>query len=321
MTAATDPSMRPASVIVPAFNREACIQRAVRSALLQTYPIKEVLVVDDGSTDRTCEVVAGLDDPRIRIIRMNSNSGAPAARNQGLDEARGEYVALLDSDDEWDPMYLESVVRCFPTGSAMMVSGFRVRVDNQLRTGLPTFSRRNPSRSLLRLRHGVVSTSTFVLSRPLVESGLRFDVDMPALQDLDFAMRAARRGALYRCSSVRVTRHVGPGPRIFSGRRPLEARLRLISNWRTQLEGDALAFDRQRRRVLLAAAPLSSADLDSALQLCAEGHGLFGVLARGIGRRHPAAFVKVTSLWVTVESFRPRMMWIRLNDVLRTRAQ
>jgi glycosyltransferase involved in cell wall biosynthesis len=93
------------SVIIPTYNRARCIERAVRSVQNQTFRDFEVLVCDDGSTDATCEVVASsqANDSRIRLLRLAVNQGAGAARNRGMREARGEYIAFLDSDDEWLP--------------------------------------------------------------------------------------------------------------------------------------------------------------------------------------------------------------------------
>lgn len=89
------------SVILPTFNRAATLGRSVRSVLSQTYTDIEVLVVDDGSRDNTAEVMAAFDDPRIRYLPQSENRGASAARNVGLREARGEFIAFQDSDDEW----------------------------------------------------------------------------------------------------------------------------------------------------------------------------------------------------------------------------
>ena len=87
------------SVIIPAWNAEASIGRAIGSALAQRNAPLEVIVVDDASTDRTAEIVAGIDDPRVRLIRLAENQGPGGARNAALDAVRGRWVAVLDSDD------------------------------------------------------------------------------------------------------------------------------------------------------------------------------------------------------------------------------
>lgn len=95
------------SIIIPTYNRADTLPRAIDSVLGQSYDNLELIIVDDGSTDNTKEVVKSYDDPRIRYIKLEKNSGAPVARNRGVDEAGGDYIAYLDSDDEFLPDRLE----------------------------------------------------------------------------------------------------------------------------------------------------------------------------------------------------------------------
>lgn len=94
------------TVFIPVYNRERYVAEAIDSVLAQTFPDFELLVVDDGSTDATRTVVAAYDDPRVRLVCNERNLGIPATRNRGLAEARGEYIALLDSDDWCYPQRL-----------------------------------------------------------------------------------------------------------------------------------------------------------------------------------------------------------------------
>lgn len=94
------------STVIPTYNRREELTRAIDSALAQTYGNQEVLVVDDGSTDGTAQMLAQRYSDRVRCI-CRPNGGVSSARNQGMREARGEFIALLDSDDEWLPMKLE----------------------------------------------------------------------------------------------------------------------------------------------------------------------------------------------------------------------
>jgi GT2 family glycosyltransferase len=101
------------SVVVPTYNRAYCLRRTIDSALSQTYPEIEVIVVDDGSSDGTAELMRaayGCDD-RVRYFSQ-PNRGVAAARNRGIGLARGKYIGFLDSDDTWKPWKLQVQVAC-----------------------------------------------------------------------------------------------------------------------------------------------------------------------------------------------------------------
>jgi glycosyltransferase involved in cell wall biosynthesis len=99
--------MKPVDVIIPLYNKERTILRAVRSVQRQTYPHWRLIVVDDGSTDLGPQRVSELNDPRIVLIRQ-SNQGPGAARNRGIEAAQAPYLAFLDADDQWYPEYLQN---------------------------------------------------------------------------------------------------------------------------------------------------------------------------------------------------------------------
>ena len=91
------------TVLIPAYNAAETIQRAVDSALAQTYRNYEVVVVDDGSRDTTADIVTTLYGDRVRLLCLTSNQGESAAMNEGIAAAEGELIAFLDADDEWLP--------------------------------------------------------------------------------------------------------------------------------------------------------------------------------------------------------------------------
>jgi glycosyltransferase involved in cell wall biosynthesis len=131
------------SIIMPLFNKEKEVSRAVQSVLNQTVWDFELLVVNDGSTDKGPYVVRGIGDPRIRLIEQG-NSGVSAARNRGIQEARGGIVAFLDADDEWMPDFLETILRLkqnYPSCSVFATNYTYRDVDGSF---IPTVFRGGP---------------------------------------------------------------------------------------------------------------------------------------------------------------------------------
>lgn len=102
--------MESVSVIIPLYNKEKHIRRALESVLSQTVQEFEIIVVNDGSTDKGSNIVLEFNDPRIHLINQ-PNKGVSAARNRGINEARYELVAFLDADDAWKPDFLETILR------------------------------------------------------------------------------------------------------------------------------------------------------------------------------------------------------------------
>lgn len=98
------------SIIIPLFNKEKLIAKTLQSVFDQTFADYEIIMVNDGSTDGSESVVRSFKDSRIRLINQ-PNAGVSAARNRGIAEAKGEYVAFLDADDTWLPDYLEKQVK------------------------------------------------------------------------------------------------------------------------------------------------------------------------------------------------------------------
>lgn len=96
------------SVIIPLYNKCADIGATIASALAQSYPPHEIVVVDDGSTDGSGDVVRSIDSPLVRLITQ-TNGGECAARNRAMAEATGDWFALLDADDQWEPDYLKTI--------------------------------------------------------------------------------------------------------------------------------------------------------------------------------------------------------------------
>ena len=122
------------SIVIPTYNRTSILPRTIKSVLEQTQQNFEIWVVDDGSTEDIDSVLKALHDARIRYLRLPQHTNANVARNAGIRAAKGEYIAMLDSDDEWLPQHLERRLQKIAEwgcdgihGSFILQDGFRPR--------------------------------------------------------------------------------------------------------------------------------------------------------------------------------------------------
>jgi teichuronic acid biosynthesis glycosyltransferase TuaG len=182
------------SVIIPTWNRATTIGAAVRSALAQTVRPLEVLVCDDGSTDGSEEAVRAISDPRVRWV-PGDRGGRPAIpRNRGIREARGDWLAFLDSDDVWFPEKLErqigaaNVLRC----GAVCSNAFRVVPDGGI--GGELLAWRSPRVTFGDLvRENQVICSSALVERTLLEKagGFPEDPQLKAIEDYALWLKIA----------------------------------------------------------------------------------------------------------------------------------
>ena len=122
------------SIITPVYNGAEFLDRSIKSVLAQTYANWELLLIDDGSVDNSIQVIQNyIDDDRIKLIKNKINSGIPLTRNKGIEQAEGEYIALLDQDDEWFPEKLEKQIDQFKKldkSFGLVYSNIEVRYDD-----------------------------------------------------------------------------------------------------------------------------------------------------------------------------------------------
>lgn len=187
------------SVIIPTYNRERMILRAVRSVLDQTYKNIELIVVDDGSSDRTVEVLKTVDDPRFRFIQTDRNRGACAARNLGVEAARGDFIAFQDSDDVWHLDKLEKQMNALTLHHADIVF-----CSIKLSTSDGTPGRDFPGTSLCsglcsyeKLLEKSFASTQVILGRRECFLEESFDEQMPRMQDWDIILRLAKKYAIF----------------------------------------------------------------------------------------------------------------------------
>lgn len=181
------------TVIIPTYNRAHLLSRALDSVLAQTFEDFEVLVVDDGSTDDTAALMAEYvaRDERVRYLVQPRNAGVSAARNRGLREARGAYIAFLDSDDEWLPTKLERQVDRFevlPEDVGLVYGGVEnVGADGERTVHTPEH-RGDLFQTLLR-KNVIHGTSGVMLRRAAAVRAGFFDEEIPAIEDWEYWLR------------------------------------------------------------------------------------------------------------------------------------
>ncbi|RNE90207.1 glycosyltransferase family A protein [Marichromatium sp. AB31] len=182
------------SAVIPAYDAAAHIVGAVESVLAQTLAGVEVVVVDDGSRDATAELLAGFCE-RIRVIRQ-PNGGLSNARNRGIAEARGTFVAFLDADDRWHPDKLARQLARLESDPALGFCSTRTRVEDPAGRLLNHWDCPDDAGTLLEtlfLRNGAVpgSGSGVMVRRDLFARVGGFDESLRSLEDIDMWMRLA----------------------------------------------------------------------------------------------------------------------------------
>ena len=192
------------SVIIPSYNSQRFLTSAINSVLDQTFQDYELIVVDDGSTDSTPNIISSYGDQLVGI--RTANRGPSAARNRGIAAASGTYIALLDSDDTWSPEFLSEQVSHLETNPevALVFSDMRV----QLRDGgtsasyfemlgyTPTDRGRFMYTASDVFRNNIVATSTVVMKLEIAESAGLFDEAVGSGEDWDLWLRIAARAKI-----------------------------------------------------------------------------------------------------------------------------
>lgn len=185
------------SAIIPTYNRRELVVRAIDSALAQTHPIDEIIVIDDGSSDGTGSALRARYGERIRYV-WQANAGVSAARNHGLRLAQGRYLALLDSDDEWLPEKTErqiALLRAHPDFGMVLCD---VQCVDSTGATIDIVHRRDVIREdgpALRwvIHSPALAPASAMLRREAYEDVGGFDESLRTAEDIDFHLRMARR--------------------------------------------------------------------------------------------------------------------------------
>ena len=259
------------SVVIPTYNHEALIVRTLESVFAQTFTDYEVIVVNDGSPDRTTEIVHPfIASKRIRYIEQ-ANAGQAAARNRGITEAHGKFIALLDDDDLWPPDSLQRRVETLQQspdaplayGGVMLIDGTDAPIneDERKRLGIevPTSGPAGDVYAAFAKRNYILSPGQTLLRRALLTEPT-FDASIWGCDDYDLYLRLAERGEFIFVDGAPVLRyrfHAGNASRDFarmhlSEMKVFAAHLRRHRESGVQRYTDAIAEGMRGRRWNLA---------------------------------------------------------------------
>ncbi len=192
------------SVVIPTYNRADLISRAINSVRLQTYQNWEIVVVDDCSSEDIAGAIQNIDDDRITFIRHTSNQGGSAARNTGMKQAKGEYIAFLDSDDVWLPQKLELQLQAIAKAGEnydKIVSYTKFQKSDRVFYQPSVLPRRGKKADetmadYLWLGGGETLTSTLLISRTLAVANL-FQNNVGKHEDWDFILNLDYQNAKF----------------------------------------------------------------------------------------------------------------------------
>lgn len=175
------------SVVIPLYNKAHTIVKTLNTVINQTYQNFEIVIVNDGSTDNGVEIIKqNFDDSRIRIINQ-SNTGVSAARNRGVDESNGEYIAFLDGDDEWHPEYLSTMyelIKKYPYAGLFLCAGLIHNADGSISYRIASkYEGKKCAINFFVNPEVFLHTSGTIVSKPLFNKTHRFIIGMKQFED------------------------------------------------------------------------------------------------------------------------------------------
>ena len=273
------------TVAVSTWNRAHLVGRAIASVLAQTFRDIEILVVDDGSTDATPQVLGRIEDCRLRIVRLDRNGGISQTRNTAIRLARGEWLAFLDDDNEWGPEYLarQLALAASHPGADVVYCRARRRDARTGRDGVVPAAIWGG-----RVFHHLVSGWIPLLSCALVRRSALLEVggldeELEASEDRDLWMRLAQRTDFAGTPDILVVRHEHEGAQLSRNYRLLARdAVVLDSKWKATIMASCgwLAYRRWR------AVMVTIAEIVRAMEAAESGKRLEGLRSVGRMARH-----------------------------------
>ena len=226
-------------VVIPTYNRAADVERAIFSCLRQTHPVFEVIVVDDGSTDQTEQVVRDLatHDSRVRYVGLATRGGAQGARNVGVKRSNGDWIAFLDSDDELVPTSIETRLRSVGTGAAApgLVYG-DVLIESRGRERLIRYARHYGLVFPWLCRELSLCPYSAMMVRAACFGSVGLpDSALPAWQDDAMVLLIGKEFPLAHCGEAVAIMHAGDGRISSDSRRLAQGCAALVAEYRSDI--------------------------------------------------------------------------------------
>lgn len=240
------------SVVVPAYNAATFLPRSLKSVFAQTLKPEEVIVVDDGSTDNTAALAAELG----ATVISRPNGGLSAARNTGIQNASGDWIALLDADDLWAPEKLLRQAARVRAETVLVYTGIRIFDDNGVRSELPAVDPVD-ARKMLRYRNPITPSTVLVRRDAVLRDG-GFREDIRACEDWEMWVRLQHLGDFEAVSDPLTDYYVYPNSLSVDPKKMLTAFDRIVD---TTLVADLRGFNRWLWRQRIRAVQLCSAGL------------------------------------------------------------
>ena len=226
------------SVIIPTYNCARLIGRSIKSVLNQTYRDFELIIVDDSSTDNTDKIVKKFQeqDKRVKYIRHDKNKGGSAARNTGIKLARGEFIAFLDSDDEWLPKKLEKQIKAMKDLPFDIWGGIYCGfyyVGSKKYRAVKALKRGILQKEILNREVDIGAGSTALLTRNAISKIGLFDESFERHQDLEYLIRFFRYYKLYNIEEplVKIYGHNRP-----TGKDFVKVKIKYLSKFNKDIE-------------------------------------------------------------------------------------
>lgn len=248
------------SIIIPTFNRESLIKRAINSVFLQDYPDIEIIVIDDGSTDNTFQIIKEYNDNRIIYLKNPYNLGASKSRNIGINLAKGKYISFLDSDDEWLPGKLSAELKLLdenPDCAAVSFDQIFINQKNNKIIKRRDFLRNscNDMKKIKQedvLRGDCLLTNDFTIRKEILLKIQGFDENLLARQDWDIWIRITSIAPVLQSSLKLTNKYIFHGKQIsLDINKKIRGTIDILNKYKNLFFADETACFRIYLRIIL----------------------------------------------------------------------